>query len=61
MEILVGKKLIDTYGKRSGTVLEKVSTFMTVRLVCNLILHAIGHGIGKVDGCICGYLHSKVR
>jgi hypothetical protein len=60
MDILVGKKLIDTYGKRSSTLHEKVSTSMTVRLICNLILRSIGQGIRKIDRLICGGLHGKV-
>jgi hypothetical protein len=60
MDILVGKQLVDTYCKRSSTLLEKVWILKTAMFICNLTLHVIGHGIRKVDGRIRGALHSKV-
>ena len=60
MEILTGKQLIDTYCKRSNTLMEKVSTLMTLKLIHTLTLHTVGHGIRKVDGRVCGDLHGEV-
>jgi hypothetical protein len=60
MEILTGKQLIDTYCKRSNTLMEKVSTLMTLKLIHTLTLHTVGHGIRKVDGRVRGNLYGKV-
>jgi hypothetical protein len=62
MEKLTGKLLVDTYSKRSQTLLEKV---FTKRMFCGLTFEVltyiyIGERIGEIDRRICRSLHGEV-
>jgi len=60
MKRLSGKLLIDTYSKRSKTLIEKVSTAIIPKLTLILTSTPVGQRIGKIDRRIRGDLHCKV-
>lgn len=57
---LSDKRLVDTYSKRSKTLIEKVSISSLSSSSFALISITSGQRIGRIDRCICGDLHGEV-